>query len=453
MNSTLLFAQSYYTLTGATESYSGYNGNYYKESYQLLSRPVYKHTSQNYYIYFNNTFGACWFIDDDFDPAPSYFYKFADTAYPAEGLYDIGQAFGSNQPTLTKTTNAPVTFINGSAFIPTISQGSANQVLGRFQLQGDEPGATLTSATIKLNGSRSGISNYKLWVSAENNFNSVNDTQLGATVSADPGDGHSISFTDFSNPITTGGLYYLLTADVATEASGIIASIIVNNTNLGITGGTIPGVIDNDPLANSDISLPVSLVSFSANINGNSIVLQWITGSETDNLGFILERAEENGAWQTIASYKTHPALKGQGNASTFTTFTFFDNNVTTGARYRYRLSDVTTSGALTMHSPVSITMAALPNTTELFTVYPNPFNPVANIHYTLAGETAVTIIIYDMLGRVVKTLLDQHQAAGEYNLVWNGMQDAGGRVSSGAYLIRMQSRYGIRTQKLLLLK
>ncbi|HPG40283.1 MAG TPA: FlgD immunoglobulin-like domain containing protein [bacterium] len=453
MSSTQLIAQSYYVLTGANNGWQSYNGNYYKESYQILSRPVYKHATNTYYLYFDLTFSAIWLIDNDTNGSTTAFYKWSNNDYPPVGKYEIDFAYDSNEPTLAKVLNAQITFTDGSSFTPNISKGSANQILGRFQLSGDETGALLTAASIKINGTRSGLSNLKLWESADAVFNSVSDTQLGSTIAIDPGDGHSVGYSGFSSSITTSGIYYFLTADMATEASGIMQSIIVNNTNLGITSGSLSGVIDNAPLANGDVSLPVSLISFSANINGNFIVLQWITGSETDNLGFILERAEGNSAWQSIASYQTHPALKGRGNASTFTTYTLFDNDVTAGTQYRYRLSDVTASGALTLHSPVSITMTALPNTTELLTAYPNPFNPVTNIHYKLAGETAVTIIIYDMLGRVVKTLLDQHQAAGEYDLVWNGRQDAGGQVSSGTYLIRMQSQLGTRTQKILLLQ
>ncbi len=453
MGSTQLLAQSYYTLTGATGSYTSYNGNYYKESYQLLGLPVYKHASQNFYIYFNNTYGAAWFIDNDFDVCPSRFYKYAESAYPAEGLYEIDNAPYSNQPTLTKISNADITFTNGSSFTPAVNKGSANQVLGRFQLNGDEPGALLTAASIKINGSRSGLSNLKLWESTDAVYNSVSDSQLGATVAADPGDGGSASFSGFSSSIATGGTYYFLTVDVAAEASGILQAVLVANMNLAITGGTLTGTITNAPLSNGDVSLPVELVSFTASVQGNAIVLNWQTATETDNLGFILERAAGNGAWQPIASYRTSEALQGQGSKSTSSSYTWTDAAVTAGMEYRYRLGDVNTDGVVTMHTPISVTTSALPQSTAMFNAYPNPFNPETTINYELHKDTQVTITVYDLLGRQVKTLVDEQQSAGSYHVVWNGTDAVGAQAASGAYLVRMQTAEGIYMQKVLLLK
>ncbi|HPG40296.1 MAG TPA: hypothetical protein PLI87_12920, partial [bacterium] len=91
-----------------------------------------------------------------------------------------------------------------------------------------------------------------------------------------------------------------------------ITSFVITNYD----GGNICVGCDNVVM---DESLPVGLTSFTARTAGQAIILKWITESETDNLGFILERAAGNGEWQPLASYKTDAALKGQGNASTTT--------------------------------------------------------------------------------------------------------------------------------------
>lgn len=62
-----------------------------------------------------------------------------------------------------------------------------------------------------------------------------------------------------------------------------------------------------------DVSLPVELASFSACQEGRSVVLEWITESEKENLGFIIERKTDNTMWYQIASYQIHTALQGRG--------------------------------------------------------------------------------------------------------------------------------------------
>jgi hypothetical protein len=202
-----------------------------------------------------------------------------------------------------------------------------------------------------------------------------------------------------------------------------------------------------------EASLPVGLSSFTARLEGQAIILKWSTESETDNLGFTLERAEGNGAWKPIASYQTSDALKGQSNKSTTTNYTWTDAKVSTGSEYSYRLSDVNTAGVVTMHSPITVTMTALPQSTEMLNAYPNPFNPETSIQYDLHQDSQVTMTVYDMLGRQVKTLIDKQQAAGSYDVIWNGTDASGAQAASGAYIVRMETAEVTQTQKVLLLK
>jgi hypothetical protein len=208
-----------------------------------------------------------------------------------------------------------------------------------------------------------------------------------------------------------------------------------------------------DDLVMDDPSLPVTMSSFAASVKDNAIVLSWRTESETDNLGFTLERAEGNGAWKPIASYQTSDALKGQGNKSTTTNYIWTDAKVSTGNEYRYRLSDVNTAGVVTMHSPIAVTMTALPETTEMAKAYPNPFNPETSIQYNLHQDSQVTITVYDLLGRQVKTLVDNQQAAGSYNTIWNGTDSAGAKAASGVYIVRMETKGVTQIQKVMLIK
>ena len=84
---------------------------------------------------------------------------------------------------------------------------------------------------------------------------------------------------------------------------------------------------------------------------------------------------------------------------------------------------------------------------------YPNPFNPQTAIRYSLAGPSRVTLAIYDVLGRRVRTLVDQSQAAGRYQVEWNGLDDQGRSVASGTYLYRLDAGSFRQTAKMSLVR
>ena len=69
----------------------------------------------------------------------------------------------------------------------------------------------------------------------------------------------------------------------------------------------------------------------------------------------------------------------------------------------------------------------------------PNPFNPKTTIAYSLADRSRVTIRVYDLTGRVVRTLVDGVVDPGEYAAIWDGATDAGPHAASGVYFVRME--------------
>ena len=84
---------------------------------------------------------------------------------------------------------------------------------------------------------------------------------------------------------------------------------------------------------------------------------------------------------------------------------------------------------------------------------YPNPFNSVTTLRYDLPENSLVNIIIYDILGREVKTLVNQIQNAGYQLVVWDATNDYGKQVSAGIYLYQIQAGEYIQTKKMVLLK
>ena len=94
-----------------------------------------------------------------------------------------------------------------------------------------------------------------------------------------------------------------------------------------------------------------------------------------------------------------------------------------------------------------------IPNTTGLSNVYPNPFNPSTTIDYNLSISAEVSLVIYDMKGSIVKTLVSNFQDAGLHQMTWNGKNDNGSQVSSGMYLVRMETSGQLYQQAITLLK
>lgn len=206
----------------------------------------------------------------------------------------------------------------------------------------------------------------------------------------------------------------------------------------------------------TDASLSVTLISFSAEIVDAGILIQWATESETENLGFILERnlcETESQNWQVIATYQTHAELTGQGNTSSRTEYTFTDVAVQSKATYQYRLSDVSTTGEVNIYDIIQVSMPDSPEITELDPPFPNPFNPQTKINYQLSDDSHVEVTVFDLMGRTVQILVNGQQSAGSYNLYWNGQDNTGNPMASGTYFILLKTAGEIKTQKAVLLR
>ncbi len=97
----------------------------------------------------------------------------------------------------------------------------------------------------------------------------------------------------------------------------------------------------------------------------------------------------------------------------------------------------------------------ALPETYTLSQNYPNPFNPETELNYSLPIGGEVKLVIYNLLGQQIATLVDEFQPSGNYTAKWNGRTDFGRLLSSGVYFYKMSVDDGkfTETKKMLLLK
>ena len=96
---------------------------------------------------------------------------------------------------------------------------------------------------------------------------------------------------------------------------------------------------------------------------------------------------------------------------------------------------------------------ATLPLSYNIYHNYPNPFNPVTTLRYDIPEDGLVNITIYDMMGRIVKTLVNSSQTAGYKSIRWNATNDRNESVSAGLYLYTIQAGKFRQTKKMVLLK
>ncbi len=103
------------------------------------------------------------------------------------------------------------------------------------------------------------------------------------------------------------------------------------------------------------------------------------------------------------------------------------------------------------LHTDPDITQ--VPGSLRLKQNFPNPFNPVTSIHYETAVDGELALIVYDILGRAVKTLYYGFIPAGSYTVIWDGKHDNGNQVSSGIYICRLSDGRSSQQIRMLLLK
>lgn len=195
----------------------------------------------------------------------------------------------------------------------------------------------------------------------------------------------------------------------------------------------------------TDIIVPVELTSFTATSQNNLVELNWTTATEINNQGFEVQRSTSNSDFVTVGF------VEGNGTTTEEHHYTFKDKDVS--GSLRYRLKQIDFDGSYEYSDIVEVEV--LGNISyELAQNYPNPFNPITNISYTLPAESQVKFSIYNPLGELVETIVNQKQDAGKYDAVWNA-----GKHPSGVYIYTLDavslsgSKQTKLTKKMLLLK
>ena len=112
-----------------------------------------------------------------------------------------------------------------------------------------------------------------------------------------------------------------------------------------------------------------------------------------------------------------------------------------------------TTGGGVTSVEDIYYSGAATPNQIALMQNYPNPFNPNTTIRYDLPKASDVKLVIYNILGQKVRTLIDKNRSAGFHIVLWDGKNGAGVSVASGVYIYRIEAERFVKSRKMLLIR
>jgi hypothetical protein len=183
-----------------------------------------------------------------------------------------------------------------------------------------------------------------------------------------------------------------------------------------------------------------------ASVTDEGINLIWSSNPEDDFHYFVLQKSND----LEFTTYELFNSIDT----------TYLDTSFVVNEANYYRIAAVDYGGNQSDYSEnVEATFLnvedelLVPTEFALHQNYPNPFNPVTTLRYDLPENSLVTITIYDMLGRVVNTLLQESQTAGYKSIIWNGTDTNGKPVSAGIYLYQIQAGDYLQTKKMVLLK
>lgn len=247
--------------------------------------------------------------------------------------------------------------------------------------------------------------------------------------------------------------------NVALQGGSGTGTIELDNTDagggwyfeLGVAGDVTNYTTPYYQQSISGVPLPIQLSGFTATIlNQNQVRLDWTTLTETNNYGFEVQKSQGNqNNYQTILN----SFIPGHGTTIEPHSYSYIDNSASVGMWY-YRLKQIDLDGAVHFSEGIQVDVLTgvnekpLPKEFALDQNYPNPFNPATNIEYAVPRESRVQLVVYNVLGQQVATLVDEVKSAGYYTAPFNATS-----FSSGLYFYRMNAGKMSFLKKMMLVK
>lgn len=389
--------------------------------------------------------------------------------------YSAGQLITSNGWTMHSGTTLPITVtspgLSYSGFVGS-SIGNAITISG----SGEDDNKVLSSA--QTNGSiymsfmlniisASTIGDYFIHFQNQSTFfygrlYIKNDGAGNLAFAINRGSGTATTYTGFTYSTNTTYLMvikYTFVSGVTNDVANLFINPVINGTEpaatitstdntsadatiidkIGVRQGanTPTAIIDGFRVSAAwgDVVLPIQLESFTSNIvNNNNVNLNWKTSYELNNSGFEIYRDNIKIGF-----------LKGNNSPSTYE---YTDKGLSSG-QYRYKIRQIDYNGNYEDFVPnINPIEIKIPNKNILSQNYPNPFNPLTVIKYQINHSGQVKIVLYDILGKEIKVLVNEIKKEGYYEYQLNMSN-----FSSGIYLYKIETDIYSDIKKLVLVK
>ena len=177
------------------------------------------------------------------------------------------------------------------------------------------------------------------------------------------------------------------------------------------------------------------------------VLLTWGPVTDDDFNYYILERS-------------TDPEFADDFVSNVLFVHYFEDHELEYDTEYFYRVYYVSAGSNSEYSDVLFVTLEwldvdgdQLPTVYTLHQNYPNPFNPTTQIKYDLPEDAMVSITIYDIMGRSIRSLVNSQQTAGYHSIQWNATNNLGEPLSAGMYIYTIQAGEFRQTKKMVLLK
>lgn len=378
---------------------------------------------------------------------PGNYYWFLKSSAQLVNVSSAVQAIGPS--TLTSISDLLVTVspqvnnapVNWTWSFSTGAQGALQAGVGRIFLDFDQ--SVFNEVSIPLSSIKVLGSNVTTM--------SQNGSVLEITVPGDVTIGNNFSVE--VTITTAAGIQVDPTLEPASIAEGVVMrKASSSTTNPSITNNEYDAYTSSEQNNESWVGnpLPIELGVFQVYLNSQEKKpqIRWTTLTEQENYGFMLERSkveEQESTAQT--NWEMIAFVNGAGFSYETIEYVYNDSKVSEAGTYKYRLIQQDFDGKSAKVAESEF-LYEKPNSLELYQNFPNPFNPTTSIKYDIPGKQEVKLLVYDVLGRVVQTLVNEEQLAGRYTLNFDAT-----RLASGVYIIRLQTQGLDKSIKMTLVK
>jgi hypothetical protein len=188
-------------------------------------------------------------------------------------------------------------------------------------------------------------------------------------------------------------------------------------------------------------TVPVELVSLTANFVDGAVLLSWKTATETNNLGFAVEKSLDGQSFTDIVF------VNGSGTTTEAKSYSFVDSDLGTAANLYYRLRQIDYDGQAVYTNIIQVEVVNSISY-SLAQNYPNPFNPATTFGYVLQEKSHAKLTVLNAIGEEIAVLVNKDQDKGYYTVQFDGSN-----LSSGVYFYKLVANDFVSTRKMLLVK